>query len=75
MPSGGENRPFTGRGNWHTDDARASAAWTAPRRLDDGGWRITTATLSLDATVTTPAAVLIATLAASMPRDPEEPTS
>jgi len=66
---------FTGRGNWHTGDGRASAAWNAPRRLDDGGWRITAATLSLDATLTTPAAVLIAALAASMPRNPEEPTS
>jgi hypothetical protein len=66
---------FTGHGNWHTDDARASAAWTVPRRLDDGGWRITTATLSLDATVTTPVTVLIAALAVSMPRNSEEPTS
>jgi len=65
---------FTGGGSWRTDDGRARAAWTAPRRLDDGGWRITATTLSLDATVTTPAAVLIATLAASMPRNPKEPT-
>lgn len=65
----------TGRGNWRTDNGRARATWTAPRRLDDGGRRITAATLFLDATVTTPAAVLSATLAASTPWNPEEPTS
>lgn len=66
---------FTGRGSWRTDDGRARAAWTAPRRLDDGGWRITTPTLFLDATVTTPAAVLTAAFAASGPWNHEEPTS
>ena len=67
-------RAFTGCGQWRTDDGHARATWAAPQRLNGGGWRITTATLFLDATVTAPAAALTAALAASVPWNREKPT-
>jgi hypothetical protein len=67
-------RALTGCGAWRTDDGRARATWTAPRRTDDGGWHITMATLRLEAAATTPAAVLTAILSTSAAQNTREDT-
>lgn len=49
---------LSGVASWSNPGRDAEVTWTAPRRTDAGGWQILTPTAHLDATPTTPAAVL-----------------
>lgn len=66
------SRASTGGCLWRSDDGRARATWAAPHRTAGSGLRITTAVLRTNATVTTPAAVLMAVLTASTLENAQE---
>lgn len=66
-------RALAGTGVWTDPDRDAEAVWIAPYKARPGGWSILTrhATTYLDATASTPAAVLTPLITA---RSTEEPT-
>lgn len=62
---------FSGHRSWRSPGRAAEATWSLPSRRQAGGWQIHTGSAHLDASCSTPAAVLVPLIGASATSEPE----